>query len=301
MSLTIALFFVFNRVIGGHWFPNSVGVKAHPGANLGPTLLGSLRHWGGLWGLPFGPNKVGEHALVLLPALVAGAVMTLRTYPALSLYTLGVPVAFALAGVPWSAHGRYIMYVVPFGIVLALVALDRVSRRAFGRQRVRALIAIGAVCLVWQVYEARVKGILHGWNVENINDMHRFFAERVARTTAPGDTVAVNDVGAMGYFSRCYVVDLVGLVSERRSFPENLRKYHPKLLAIFPDWYASFGVRDPAIDNIVFYSPDSMYKWTPVAGVGLRRNTIAARDQMILFERIGAHETGPADVPVYWR
>ena len=299
--LTIALFFVFNRVIGGHWFPNSVGVKAHPGANLGPTLLGSLRHWGGLWGLPFGPNKVGEHAIVLLPALVAGAVMTSRTYPALGLYTLGVPVAFALAGVPWSAHGRYIMYVVPFGIVLALVALDRVSRRAFGRQRVRALIAIGAVCLVWQVYEARVKGILHGWNVENINDMHRFFAERVARTTAPGDTVAVNDVGAMGYFSRCYVVDLVGLVSERRSFPENLRKYHPKLLAIFPDWYASFGVRDPAIDNIVFYSPDSMYKWTPVAGVGLRRNTIAARDQMILFERIGAHETGPADVPVYWR
>jgi hypothetical protein len=299
--LVIALFFVFNRVVGDHWFPNSAGVKAHPGSNFASTLLGSLRHWGGLWGLPFGPNRVGEHAIVLLPALVAGAVMTLRTYPALGLYALGIPIAFAIAGVPWSAHGRYILYVVPFGVILALIALGRVARRIFPKQHVRALIVLGVLCLAWQAYEARVKGILHGWNGENINDMHRFFAERVAGATAPGDTVAVNDVGAMGYFSRCYVVDLVGLVSERRAFPENLQRYHPKLLAIFPDWYSSYGVRDPVIDNIVFYSPDSMYKWTPVAGVGLRRNTIAARDQMILFQRIGAHETGPADVPVYWR
>ena len=106
----------------------------------------------------------------------------------------------------------------------------------------------------------RLRGIVHGWNVENINDMHRFMAERIRKVASPGDTVAVNDVGAMGYFSGCYIVDLVGLVSPKRPFPENLTHYRPKLLAIFPDWFAAYGVRDPGIDNIVFYDSDSTYK-----------------------------------------
>jgi hypothetical protein len=297
----IGAWLLFNQIVGGHPLPNSVAVKAHPWTNVPETLLGATRHWAGLWGMPFGPNKVGEHAILLLPAIAVGAVVCFRRFPALPLYVLGAPIAFAIAGVPWSAHGRYILYVVPIGMVLGAIGLEYVSRRIFRRRWATGLLAAGLVCLSWQVYQSRVKGIVHGWNVQNIENMHRFFAERIATATSPGDTIAVNDVGAMGYFSGCYVVDLVGLVSPQRSFPENLTHYHPKFLAIFPDWYADSGVRDPLIDNIVFLAPDSTFKYTPVAGVGLTRNTIASRDQMILFQRVGVHEAGPVEVPVYWR
>jgi hypothetical protein len=299
-SITAPLL-IFNQIVGGHPFPNSVGVKAHPWSNPAIACFSAVRHWAGLWGAPFGVHTIGEHSVLLLPAIVAGAWIFRRRLPALGIYAIGLPLVFAAAGAPFSSHGRYIMYVVPFGVILGLTGLDRASRRAFGRRRAAGLMVVGLILISWQVLQARKKGINHGWNVENINDMHRFFAERVAGATSPGDTIAVNDVGAMGFFSRCYVVDLVGLVSKQRPFPENLRRYHPKLLAIFPDWYASYGVRDPAIDNVVFISPDSIYKWTPVTGVGLRHNTIASRDEMILFQRIGAKETGPAEAPVYWR
>jgi Glycosyltransferase family 87 len=297
----VGAWLLFNQIVGGHLLPNSVAVKAHPWTNVPEALLGATRHWAGLWGMPFGPNRVGEHAIFLLPAVAVGAALCFRRFPALPLYVLGAPIAFAIAGVPWSAHGRYIMYVVPFGMILGVMGLEYVCRRVFRRRWATGLLAAGLVCLSWQVYESRVKGILHGWNVQNIENMHRFFAERIATATSPGDTIAVNDVGAMGYFSKCYVVDLVGLVSPQRSFQENLAYFHPKFLAVFPDWYAGYGVRDPQIDNIVFFAPDSTYKYTPVAGVGLTRNTIASLDQMILFQRIGLHETGPAEVSVYWR
>jgi hypothetical protein len=263
-------------------------------------ILGAFHHWGGLWGMPFGPHNVGEHAIILLPALVVGAIICFSRFPALGLYVLGVPLAFALAGAPWSAHARYIMYVVPFGLILGLVGLEHFCKRAFRRRYIAALVTLGAVCLVWQVHEARLRGIVHGWNVQNINTMHRFMAERIHQAATPGDTIAVNDVGAMGYFSGCYVVDLVGLVSPKRSFPENLARYRPKLLAIFPDWFAAYGVRDPTIDNIVFYDSDSTYKWSPFLGVGLSRNSIAGRNTMILFERLRPDEAGAKEVPVYW-
>lgn len=290
---------MFHELVGGHPFPNSVGIKSHPGLNPA-TVLGAIRHWAGLWGMPFGPRNVGEHAVILLPALVVGAIVCFRRFPALGVYALGIPLAFALAGAPWSANARYIMVVIPFGLILGLVGLEYFSKRAFGRKFIVGLAMLGAICVLWQVREVRLRGIVHGWNVENINDMHRFMAERIRKVASPGDTVAVNDVGAMGYFSGCYVVDLVGLVSPKRPFPENLTHYRPKLLAIFPDWFAAYGVRDPGIDNIVFYDSDSTYKWSPVVGIGLYRNSIASRNTMVLFERLKPDEEGPRDVPVYW-
>ena len=116
--------------------------------------------------------------------------------------------------------------------------------------------------------------------------MHRFLAEKAHRVMAPGDTLAVNDVGAMGYFSGCHVVDLVGLESPRRSFPENLRKYRPKVLIVFPEWFQACAAVDPTTDRPLFYDPDSAYMYTPFMGVKLQNNTIASRSTMVLYERI---------------
>ena len=294
-------FFLFNEAVSGHLFPNSVGIKTTPLVSPLPHILYMVRHWAGLWGLPFGPNRVGEHCVLLLPALAVGAVHSGRRLPAIGLYALATPIVQALAGVPSGAHGRYIMYVVPFGLVLAVIGLDYASSRASRRSYNSWLIAFGVACLAWQLFTVKKKAIQHGWNVQNINEMQVFMAERIRRGVSPGDTLAVNDVGAMGYFSGCYIVDLVGLVSPKRDLPENLTVYHPKLMAVFPDWFEKYVTFDPKTGFPNFYSSDSLYKYAPIVRIGLRRNTIAARNTMVLFERLRPEEDAAATAPVYVR
>jgi hypothetical protein len=205
-----------------------------------------------------------------------------------------------MVGVSSGAHGRYIMYVIPFGLVLAIIGLDSAIRR-FGRPATALVLTFGIICLSWQVYTVRKKAILHGWNVQNINNMQVFMAERIRGGVSPGDTLAVNDVGAMGYFSGCYIVDLVGLVSPKRDLPENLTIYRPRLMAVFPDWFREYVTFDPKTGFPNFYSSDSLYKYAPVVRIALRQNTISARNTMVLFERLRPDEEAATEAPVYVR
>ena len=193
------------------------------------------------------------------------------------------------------------MYVVPFGLILGVIGLEHASRRLFPRRSVALLIFLGLICLGWQLYTVRIKGMLHGWNVQNINEMQRFIAESARKGISRGDTVAVNDVGAMGYFSGCYIVDLVGLVSPHREMPENLSFYRPKYLAVFPEWFEKYVTLDPRTKLPLFYSADSVYKYAPIVRVRLKQNTISGRNTMVLFERFERDEETPEKVPIYVR
>src|SRR6266853_1529351 len=299
VGVIIGAYLMFNYAVGGGPLPNSVGVKSSFGGNLLGREWSMATQWLWLWGLSLRPISLGHHFALLIPAMIVGSIALIRRWPAFVAYAFGFPLVFGAFGPSGGQHGRYIAYVVPFGIILACSGLAYLAGRAFGRHYAKGLLAAGLLCIAWQVYMGQKVGIAHGWNVQNINEMQRFVAERIHRGASPGDTIAVNDIGAMGYFSGCYVVDLVGLVSPRRSFPENLRVYHPKYMAIFPEWYRSYAVYDPRIDNSVFYSADSVWKYSAVVGVGLRKNTISSRAVMVLFERIGAREAGASRVPVY--
>jgi hypothetical protein len=289
VALIVGAYFAFNVAVGGSPLPTSVAVKAHWSADWFPREWSMLAQWLWLWGLSPDPNRVGPHAPFLLPAIVVGSIVAIRRWPLAVLYVFGFPAAFALFGDTGGQHGRYIAYVIPFGICLACVGIDWTMARV-PRARVSLLAALCLACLAWQIGTGRTTGITHGWNVQNINRMHRFLAEKAHRVMAPGDTLAVNDVGAMGYFSGCYVVDLVGLESPPRSFPENLRKYRPKIMVVFPEWFQAYAAIDSTTGEPLFYDPDSAYKYTPFMGVKLQNNTIASRSTMVLYERIPRDE-----------
>ena len=294
--LIVGAYFAFNYGVGGTLFPTTVAVKSRIGGDVLGREREIARQWLDFWGLPLKAGRYGGHAFLLLPALIVGAALTARRWPALPAYLLGFPLAFALFGKPAGQYGRYIAYVVPIGLLLGLTGLDYFARRAIGRRYLVMIVALGAICVGWQVVRARSMGISHGWNVRNINGMHRYIGEAMRRANSPGDTIAVNDVGAMGYFSECYIVDLAGLVSPVRSFPEALRLYRPKAMIIFPDWFQQFAAIDPGTGQVVFYDADSTYKWSPIIGVGLRRNTIAARPALYVYERLLRNEPGARDV-----
>jgi len=206
--------------------------------------------------------------------------------------------ALALAGAGSGAHGRYLIPTIPFGILLALTGLGHLSRRIHRKRYEPVFLMLAILCLGWQVYAMERMGKVHGRNVENINHMQRLLANTLLRNTSVGDTVAVNDVGAMGYFSRCYIVDLVGLVSPPRSFHENLRLYRPKYLVIFPDWYQQYFTVENG--RSVIYAADSLSFYAPVVGAGLRFNSISARDQMFVLGRFARGERGPNEIKMVW-
>jgi hypothetical protein len=67
----------------------------------------------------------------------------------------------------------------------------------------------------------------------------------------PGSTVAVNDVGAIAYFSRLRILDIEGLVTPE-ALPYRARPgrglafvldTHPDFVAIFPTWYPEVVAR----------------------------------------------------------
>jgi hypothetical protein len=298
VGLVVGIYLVFNYLVGGWILPNSVRVAAHPGGKFLASQWTMVKQWADLWVGSIGARPIAMHSVLLLPAIVVGSALAFRKWPALVAYFVLFPMSLAIFRAWGGQFGRYIVYCVPFGIVLGVIGFDRIARRFLGPRKAAGLLALGIVCLGWQAYSARKVGIAHGWNVQNIEGMQRFIAEATRKATSPGDTIAVNDVGAIGYFSGCYVVDLVGLVSPKRSFPDYLRIYKPKYMIIFPDWFEHFAAIDEHTGQVVFYDGDSTYKYSPFLGVRLRRNTISSRNTIYLYERMARSETGAQNVQI---
>lgn len=292
----LAALFAFDYWIGRTLFPSSVAVKATLGGDFLAREWSMLTQWLWMWGVSLRMGHVGPHAALLLPAMATGGWLFARRYPALVAYPVMFPIAFGLVGPSGGQHGRYIAYGIPFSIVLASLGVDWFSRRAFGRHARAATTAILLLGIAWGLNLNRYMAPTHGWDVQNINGMQRYLGEAASRAASPGDTIAVNDIGAIGYFSNCYVVDLVGLVSPRLTFAENLSRYHPKYLILFPEWYQQYAAADPRSGQTVFYSGDSAYKYVPFLGVRLQRNVISSRNTMYVFERRPL--TDPANNPV---
>jgi hypothetical protein len=115
--------------------------------------------------------------------------------------------------------------------------------------------------------------------------------EFARRITKPGDRVAANDIGAIGYFSERPVVDLMGLITPREPLPRMLSRYKPELLIVFVDWFRGDVLWDRESQGFVFLDADSTHKYMMVGAVELEHNTISAKDQMLAFRRL------PMDAP----
>jgi len=281
----LAPFFLFNLAIGGTLLPQTVGVKAHLGIDLGKRTGNLLREWGALWGIPYRKTDELEHPALFLVGLLAGAWALRRKQPLLALYAIGFPIVLSLFRAESGSGKRYMLYVIPFGAILAANGFEYLARKLRPRHALQGLVALGAVLVLWQgAYVAR-KATQYGWNVQNIDKMQGYLGRLSRYLTQPGDRIATNDIGAIGFNSQRTIVDLVGLVTPSMPLPQALSRYQPELLIIFVDWFKDYAEYDPGHDTYMFYDADSTHRYAVVAGVQLNHNTISAKDQMLLFKR----------------
>lgn len=291
-------FMLFNFLVGGIAVPQSVVAKTR----LGLTGLGSvwtvIREWGILWGVPYRSVDDPAHPIVLLPFMLVGAAALLRRYPVVSVFPFALPLALGVAAGSSGSHGRYLFPVIPFGILLAIAGLDAVARRVPLQRLIVPPAALAIILLLWQGANAVEMSARHAWNVQNVNQMQRWFGTAAGRITAPRDVIATNDIGAIGYFSRRRIVDLVGLVSRRRSLPENLTIYRPKLVIVYASWFEAY--LRTAANDVYFSDADSLYRYSGLLGVQLRHNTINSRSRMVAFIRHRPDEPAPGRRVIYY-
>lgn len=212
----------------------------------------------------------------LLPLAVPAALVAWRrggrVLGMVALALIAHPLAMALLAPyrgPAFQEGRYSTHLLP----LAVIVLAAVPPRLFrARPLVLALVLIVSPIALAPAAER------YAWGVQNINAMQVHLGRWLDAYAPPGATLAVNDVGAIAFFSRRPVLDLMGLVtpevlSYRRDGEPGVITYVaercPDYVVIFPTWFPRLAARSDLM--------------TPVYAVRLARNEVAGGREMVVY------------------
>jgi arabinofuranosyltransferase len=226
--------------------------------------------------------------LLPLGLLAAMALVWRRVGRALAVPALALvlhPLAMALLAPyrePAFQEGRYSIHLLPVAFVVLAVAL--------GARVTRSGIALVVAYLALAVVALPPAAARYGWAVQNINAMQVHLGRWVDEHVPRRQTIALNDIGAIAYFSRREVIDLMGLVSPdvlayRRAGDAGILRYLtercPGHVIVFPAWFPSLTARRDLLE--------------PVYRVRLDHNTVAGADEMVVYRLVGCgtlRETG---------
>jgi hypothetical protein len=119
-------------------------------------------------------------------------------------------------------------------------------------------------------------------SVKNINECDKATGLYLKGLANPGDIVAVNDIGAVKYFSNAQIFDLAGLISPEitpamlldDSLTFDYLNHHkrPKYFAIFPSWFRYIPKQTEVLKPMMMFIPE--------------RNTILGGDTCIVYKAV---------------
>ncbi len=230
MALLVVLtlgFVAFNEWTGGRPLPNTFYAKNYgmgtavslaEGRPLDAlidvgryplNLLGDAIRWQASHdGLLFGAALAGVLALA-----GAWAQPAPRGGRALLAVLLLTPVAKGLVApqpVMLVHDGRYVVHLLVLGLVVCACGVAVLARYA----RPRWVLVVLSVAGLVQIGGATVSALdTYASEVKNINDLQVRTAHWIDEHTAPDARIATNDIGAIAFFSRRFILDTEGLVT----------------------------------------------------------------------------------------
>ncbi|MEP7234103.1 MAG: hypothetical protein ABI778_02290 [Ignavibacteriota bacterium] len=126
------------------------------------------------------------------------------------LFAFGLPLLLAFVAPQFRHHGRYFFPIFPVLIILGIAVLEKI----FSTPRWTKYIPMFRVILIAAAIFGAARGsLLSAESARNINDQHLAAAIWVTKNVGTGERIAVDDVGAIGYFTQRKLVDLTGLMS----------------------------------------------------------------------------------------
>lgn len=212
----------------------------------------------------------------LLPLAVPAAALAFwrcgRPLGVVALALAAHPLAMALLAPyrgPAFQEGRYSIHLLPVAAIVLAAALAR------GFRGYRAVLAATVVAAVIGLGPAAER---YAWGVQNINAMQVHLGRWLDANTPRTATLAVNDIGAIAFFSRRPVIDLMGLVTPeilpyRRQGEADVIRYIgercPDYVIIFPTWFPRLAERRDLL--------------VPVYAVRLERNEVSGGPEMVVY------------------
>ncbi|HEY9070210.1 MAG TPA: hypothetical protein VIV61_08115 [Candidatus Ozemobacteraceae bacterium] len=250
-------------------------------AGLPAALAGVGGTLGDVLSFLLGENCIVLAVLFLVPGLIyiirdssGGAWARVAAFAWLALPLQAVLVALVAAPESYTAfHGRYLAHTLwiaaPGGFLVAAAAW-----RWYGRPRwIWIAIGIGLVAMGdRQIDLARVYPL----ETANITNLQVRIARWFGESLRGGGPVAINDVGAMGYFSGRRLIDLEGLITpEAISWNRSgridvfIREQRPEFVLIFPYWYPEIVAR--------------LDVFRPLLRFAIERNITGGGEELVLF------------------
>jgi hypothetical protein len=190
------------------------------------------------------------------------------------------PLAMALLAPyrgPGFQEGRYSIHLLPIALLVSCAAWTSVAER-FESRRTALASAPRLVYLVVALVTLVPAANRYAWGVQNINAMQVHLGHWVDEHLPRTATLAVNDIGAIAYFSRRPVVDLMGLVTPeirpyRREGEMGVLRFItercPDAVIIFPTWFP----RIAAMRELL----------TPIYSVRLEHNEVSGGPEMVVY------------------
>ncbi len=128
----------------------------------------------------------------------------------LSLFGFGLPILLSFIAPQFRHHGRYFFEVFPILIILGIL----VSVKFFSdKTKSKPLRYIQIAFLIAALIGAWRGVLLSAESVTNINDQHLASVSWLQDNISSNNKLAVDDVGAIGYFTKAQPIDLTGLIS----------------------------------------------------------------------------------------
>jgi arabinofuranosyltransferase len=273
-TAVVVAFVLFNERYGGHPLPNTFYAKTY---GMGTLLsLKEGRPWDALIDASYYPfdfldgltRLLATQNLFLFGAMVTGLLSlagALGEAPAggriIVAILLLTPLVKALVAPEPSIlvhDGRYIAHLLVLTIVTCTAGFAALARVA----RPRWLVPVLAVGALAQLTNALGRGAdTYAAEVKNINDLQLVTAHWLDTHTGRDARIATNDIGAMAFFTRRFIIDTEGLITPEAIKPKRDRKLapfleqqRPDVLVIFPEWYPELAARTDVLTEIAEFS-----------------------------------------------
>ena len=211
--------------------------------------------------------------LVLVPGVWFAWTRHGRALAVLTVALVAHPLAMAWLAPyrdPAFQEGRYSIQLLPLVFLLAAIGL---SARPFAWRR-----AASVALLLLALPPLAGAAERYAWGVQNINAMQVHLGQWAKIHVPSTSRIAVNDIGAIAYFSRRSVIDLMGLVTPdiipyRRQGESGVIRYLtercPDFVIVFPSWFPEMTARRDTLD--------------PIYRVRLERNEVAGGPEMVVY------------------
>lgn len=234
-GIIAGLYMLFNLSLSGSVFPNTMAAKlAYYGRGTATGFPASVFHF-------FSDGHMIVAAVLALAGIVAIVLSLLRRrtqpYFVVLLFPLGLFVAYWMKLPYLYQEGRYMMPVLPFVILLALYGVKLIISAEWNFSRVlrkgnlAVILPLGLIVVMGTMFgmQSYAKRTDFAATCKYISDRQVQTGRWLLNNTPKDAVIATHDIGAIAFYSRRKIVDMVGLVSpemiERIGNLDALRKF----------------------------------------------------------------------------